>query len=250
MHAWDRAVAFYVGSQQRLANHDGELLYGHSNELCVQFKTCSPKGGTNVGNSYVNHRIFQYFNSGQSMIRQGKCDTARVHKENIVSLMTIPLIQGTLRFAHILAFEPEYSEKDQASAAAYALSILPLVDECNPEAAATIYENLRVQGDSRVDYIEVKRAFEKVYSCLNVTCAQVGGTWSLFTNSYSEEGGPCVEVFGQPVDDDQMALAVGLGVGLGLLAVLAVLVCLIRRSTEKQNQHQSLEVKDATTEVI
>jgi hypothetical protein len=46
--------------------------------------------------------------------------------------MTVPLIQGALYYAYINDRQSDSGEKDEAAAAVFAASILPLVNSCSP----------------------------------------------------------------------------------------------------------------------
>jgi hypothetical protein len=77
------------------------------------------------------------------------------------------------------------SPKNAAEGATFSAAVLPLVHHCSPEAAATISDNLKFglfpDGGSAADttrysnFGAVKSAFEDVYACLGIECAQVGG---------------------------------------------------------------------------
>jgi hypothetical protein len=240
LHAWDKAVAYYTGSLSSASSSEGNLLYALADMQCLHFKTCSSDGHQTEGESYVNNRIFLLFRSGQSNILGGKCQDARIQKQYISSLMTIPLVQGTLRYSHLLAYANDYNEVDGAMAAVFALSVLPTVYHCDKDAASVIYENLKAQNNPRVDFVAIKRALERNYKCMNITCGQVGGIYDSELSSYVQDAGPCVEVFGEPVDDDEKQLALGLGISIAILALLGVFVCLIRRGTEKRIQNHNI----------
>jgi hypothetical protein len=61
--------------------------------------------------------------------------------------------------------------------------VLPLVHNCNAASATVVSDNLKfglfpdgVTDTARYsDFAAVKAAFEDVYACLGITCAQVGG---------------------------------------------------------------------------
>jgi hypothetical protein len=238
LHAWDKAVAYYTGSLSSISSNDdeGNLLYALANEQCAYFKTCSSGGDTTTGEAYVNDRIFRLFEEGQASILGGNCQQARIEKQHIASLMKIPLIQGTLRYSHLLAYAKEHDAVDGAKAAAFALAVLPVVYGCDTESASVIYNNLKVQNKPRVDFVAIKGAFERSYNCLNITCGQVGGIYDPESGQYAQDAGPCVEFFGQPINDDEKQLALALGLSIGILAVLGTFVCLVRRGTEKRIQ--------------
>eukprot|EP00964_Phaeocystis_antarctica_P129927 scaffold93760_cov64-Phaeocystis_antarctica.AAC.1 len=108
--------------------------------------------------------------------------------------MTVPLVQGALRYAYKVGKTGEFpniptdqTSKNAAEGATFAAAVLPLVHACNTASADTISANLKfgaatfssstgeyVSG-TQPDFPKVKSAFENVYACLGITCAQVGG---------------------------------------------------------------------------
>ena len=57
----------------------------------------------------VNSELFKaggLFAHGRDLLQQGECSKVRPIVEQIVSLMTVPLVQGTLRYAYRVP-EPE-----------------------------------------------------------------------------------------------------------------------------------------------
>jgi hypothetical protein len=235
-------VAYYTGSLTSApgSTSKGRVLYSLANEECTQFQTCSESGISSNGHSLVNIEIFDYFRGGQQKIKNGDCDGAKDLIKSIEALMTIPLIQGTLRYAHLLASEPEYWEPYGAEAAAFASSVLPLVHQCDSNSAQVIYDNLKIQNNPKVDFVAVKRALEKNYPCLKVSCQQVGGIYNPFSGGYLGGTEPCTELFGQvtlDIDDDDKSVAAGLLIALLTLLVLGIVVCLIRRATERRILH-------------
>ena len=58
----------------------------------------------------VNNELFKdgtgLFPHGRDLLQQGECSKVRPVVERIVSLMTVPLVQGTLRYAYRVP-EPE-----------------------------------------------------------------------------------------------------------------------------------------------
>ena len=66
---------------------------------CNNFGTCTGMGGI----SQVNHELFEaggLFPQGRDLLHEGKCSEVRAVVDQIVSLMTVPLVQGTLRYAY------------------------------------------------------------------------------------------------------------------------------------------------------
>ena len=112
VHAWDEGVAFYTGSLEGTAyggNSDGVMVYRLAEKRCKNFGTCGAAGGATSGISMVNSELFKaggLFATGRDLLQQGECAKVRPIVEQIVSLMTVPLVQGTLRYAYRVP-EPE-----------------------------------------------------------------------------------------------------------------------------------------------
>ena len=112
VHAWDEGVAFYAGSREGTdhgGNSDGVMVYRLAEKRCANFGTCGAAGGATSGISMVNSELFKaggLFATGRDLLQQGECAKVRPIVEQIVSLMTVPLVQGTLRYAYRVP-EPE-----------------------------------------------------------------------------------------------------------------------------------------------
>ena len=111
-----------------------------------------------------------------------------MHK--IVEWMTVPLVQGALRYAYKVS-ELDGGDKEVAEGWAFSAAVLPLVDNCDATSAAVIRRNMHAfDGTGVADgHMAVKEAFEAVYNCLGVTCARVGGLVS--GNGYYTGMEPC-----------------------------------------------------------
>ena len=113
--------------------------------------------------------------------------------------MTVPLVQGTLRYA----FETgplEGTLKGKAEGAIFALAVLPQVHDCDPAAAAVIEAGLIGKFHTgRADFPAVRAAFEGCYSAMFPSidgCAAIGTYGgSDGSTDYSAQGatpgGPC-----------------------------------------------------------
>ena len=134
----------------------------------------------------MNTELFQLFDNGRDWLQQGRCSSVRPLVDQIVSLMTVPLVQGALRSAYknSQAGTDMATPKSAAEGATFSAAVLPLVHRCNAASAAVVSDNLkfglfpsgRTADTSRYsDFAAVKSAFEDVYACLGITCAQVGG---------------------------------------------------------------------------
>jgi hypothetical protein len=201
VHAWDEGVAFYSGS---LTGTDavastGKMVYALAEKRCKNFKTCGTGGDQTTGTSKVNFELSQAFAAGKHALLSGYCSAARPYVERIADLMSIPLIQGTIKYAHTMGTAASLagvSDAAKAEAAVFAAAILPRVHHCSASAATTIYDNVKL-GTTSVDFAAVKAAFESVYSCLNLTCMDVGGFIQSGT-TYFSGAEPCNDALPPP----------------------------------------------------
>mmetsp|Transcript_11587 Transcript_11587/g.16401 ORF Transcript_11587/g.16401 Transcript_11587/m.16401 type:complete len:551 (+) Transcript_11587:37-1689(+) len=227
VHAWDEAVAFYTGSLHGTskAGTDGNLYFTLADKRCSNFGTCGLSGDTNEGTSKVNYDIFREFVDGLNNLLTGECEAARMNKEKIARFMTIPLIQGTLRYAYKVD-KLSGQEKEKAEGAVFAAAILPKINTCNEEDAKTIYDNMKV-GATETDFKAVKKAFENNYNCLKITCDDVGGLLKGDTGDYYEDAGPCS---GGGISNGGTIVAIVLGSVAGGVALIALgFICFMRK---------------------
>merc|ERR1711862_274459 len=109
-----------------------------------------------------------------------------------MGLMTVPLIQGTLRYGYRLGEQNEQSEAASAELSAFAAGVLPRVHYCSPADAATIYANVKGPiAPEDVDFTAIKTAFENNYDCMGITCADVGGIVDTVNGGYIEVAAAC-----------------------------------------------------------
>jgi hypothetical protein len=223
----DEAVAFYTGSLEGTAvggSAGGVLMHALADKRCINFKTCGEKGDMSTGTAKVNLEIFRLFNQMKESSVSGDCEKARADKVKIVNQLFVPLIQGTLRYAQIRSTD-EADAEAEAEGVAFSLSVLPLVHACKDSAAATIYENMK-PGSTKVDYKAVKSSFESVYSCLQITCADVGGVFDDATGTYKKDSTPCGGAGG---GDSGVNVGLAVGLSVGGLVVLALVGMFVKR---------------------
>jgi len=110
--------------------------------------------------------------------------------DQIVSLMTVPLVQGTLRYAWkvgvtggVANSASSQTSKNKAEGATFAAAVLPLVHYCNSAAATTISDHMKF-GAAAPTTADVKLAFETVYPCFGITCVHVGELMKNSTAPY------------------------------------------------------------------
>lgn len=168
VHAWDEGVAFYIG-QLAYADGDGPSNLGWKlgQKRCANFGTCNGDGL-----AANNVKLLQEFNAGKEYLQNGQCSNAKDLMPSIIKQMSIPLIQGALRYASKNEFDP--TTKSRSEGWAFTAAILPSVDECDSDAAATIRSYMKVLDFTAIDRAAVVDAFRSVYSCMGLTCADIG----------------------------------------------------------------------------
>ena len=191
--AWDEAWAFYAGSlvaetPAAAVTDRGTLIWKLAEKRGDDFKTDDA-----TGPSSVNVQLLAEFIKGRDLIIGARCAEAEGVVDNIIRLMYIPLIQGTLKYA--FRADPANSAGDCTADAdktamtasdgcvkiwaegwAFAAAILPRIDQCSATAAATIKTNIEISASKPMagGFAAVKTAMESTYPCLGITCADVG----------------------------------------------------------------------------
>ena len=74
-------------------------MYRLAEKRCANFGTCGPSGTATSGTASVNLALFPLFAEGARLLERGECSLVRPIVDQIVSLMTVPLVQGSLRYA-------------------------------------------------------------------------------------------------------------------------------------------------------
>ena len=150
-HAWDEGWAFYAGSTvgQTVAQSVtdvGTLIFELAEKRSGDFKT-----DHSTGPATTNVHLLAKFIEGRDLIIAGKCAEAEPLIDDIIKQMSIPLIQGTLKYAY--NSDPKtttgYCTADAAKTAltstadcakawaegwAFAAAILPRIDQCSASA--------------------------------------------------------------------------------------------------------------------
>jgi hypothetical protein len=244
VYAWDEAVAFYTGSLEgKDGSGSGVLLHQLADKRCENFKTCGEFSNDITGTSHVNLEIFREFSIGLNKLVQRECESAREQKERIEQLMAVPMIQGALRYAYITEMDKDAGEKAEAEGATFAAAVLPLVHSCSPEAAATIYDNLKVGQGGSSNFQQVKSAFESVYECMGLQGEYVGGLYDTVTGQYMQGAAPAESSSGKP----NVGLIVGLTVG-GLVFLLLVYFLSVRRGKKADAVQKQPEETESAQE--
>jgi len=208
VHAWDEAWAFYAGSLEGSAgNPDGRMLYRLAEKRCKNFGTCQGPIAD------VNKQILDIFISGKTSLAEGRCSQVRPMITKIVNLMTVPLIQGTLRYAYKTE-GGKGGPKDKAEGVAFLGAFLPRLHNCSTEDADTVRRLMWIDGKMEADsFMVVKKLLERNYACMGVTCSQVGALLDEASGEYLA-GEPCQEA----------GLSVGATVGIVVAVILLLLL--------------------------
>jgi len=232
-HAWDEGVAFYVGSLEgTLGAGSGKLLHALADKRCQNYKTCGNNGDEKEGISKINYLLGDQFTLGQNALLTYNCDAVRPIVDKIADLMSVPMIQGTLRYAYKVDVQGGV-EKEKAEGAVFMAAVVPRVHACNKEDAAIIYENMKI-GAASTDHKKVKEAFERQYECMGVNGALVGGLYNGATDAYYEGAEPKQDK--SVTGDSNNGLAIGLGSGAAVVALLALCGVFYMRQREVQGK--------------
>ena len=202
----DRAWSYYAGSLEGTdGTGSGVQIMALAEEVGAAFGT----EGTTLQDT-VNTAALALFQSAQRLIENGQCDEAETIVDRILSQATIPLLQGTIHYAElahrvrrgeqlsrdgtILADETEL----RAVAWTFATAVVPLVELCNTTSSDILIQELAFDAPSPLQggAARVAEALQATYSCLAVTCADVGG--HLSGDVYTTGLAPCGAVVPPP----------------------------------------------------
>jgi len=232
-HAWDEGVAFYVGSLEgTIGAGSGKLLHALADKRCANYKTCGNDGDATEGISKVNYLLGDQFTLGQNALLTYNCGGVRPIVDKIADLMSVPMIQGTLRYAYKVDIQGGV-EKEKAEGAVFMAAVIPRVHASSPADAAIIYENMKI-GAASTDYKAVKKAFERNYEAMGVNGALIGGLFNGATNAYYEGAEPKQD--NSVTGDSNNGLAIGLGSGAAVVALLALCGVFYMRQREVQGK--------------
>ena len=177
----------------------------------------------------------------------GNCGAIRPLVRDVVAQMSIPLIQGSIRYAQICARQGADAlanpEKAMAERTAFAASIIPRIAACpdgGAEDAEVLWSSMKhgaPLGDADT-YRLVKSTFEKYYSCLNITCEEVGGFYDNRAGGgdYYPDSNPCTPPPppGGALLNNEAIIGVVIGGGVALIFCLLACCCIIRLVREEK----------------
>jgi hypothetical protein len=174
---WDKSVALLVGSMEGtiaggLAGGDGYMMYAEANEQCLFFDTCEPSG-----EAKSNEELMSVVSSLKDSLTNSLCDNVKNRlSDDIFPSLTIPLVQGVLRFASSnqgISPAGDYDETGSANMMAY--SVAPLVDSVN-ETSALLLDTSFDFGPAQVQKgtASVYAAFSYALRGMGINCEDIG----------------------------------------------------------------------------
>jgi hypothetical protein len=230
-HAWDEGWAFYAGSLEGVdGSGKGAMIHTLAEKRCADFGTC--KDGR-VGAAMANEKHLELAKKGRIKILAGDCYSVVGEFDSIVDQMTVPLIQGMLKYAY--KADPKNTlgscetagdncDKSWAEGWAFAAAVLPRLNYCSTagnDVAKKVKDNLDVAANPQMKdgFKAVKTAVESVYDCLGITCKEVGefqGSAGVYAGMEAckdpETPAPSssvAETTAAPVTDESVAVMMG-----------------------------------------
>jgi hypothetical protein len=227
--AWDRAAAYLIGSMEGPEDGgsvEGQSFYSLARKRCEEFGTCSATGKASW-NDQLNSALY----TGRGAVESRACGELRKTTTEIETLMLIPLIQSTLRYANANAkLDKGTTDKGLAEGFVFSRAVLPLVEDANTDSAKTIDENMDFQLEKKPVHegpASVWNAFAAAYGRMGVECELVGETESFDA---------CTSATSPSDVQGNDNLAMILGIILGILAALAICVFLYYFDKKKKQQ--------------
>jgi len=169
LHSWDEGWVFYAGSLQ-VMEKSGKLGYALALKRAPQFK--NRKGE-------VNDRMLALFESGKSAISQSQCTLAADILQQVERVMTIPVVQGLIRYIYKVRQTGKTSLKEKAECWAFLASVLPRISQCNKAVGDKLRDeffaftsNPSIEHTYDVD--EMVSMVQSTFPCLGIECDDVG----------------------------------------------------------------------------
>jgi hypothetical protein len=146
----DQAAALFVGSIEGPAlggdpDGGGRMLFALAKEMCTAFGECADNNDASI-----NEFILVSLSDMKRSIDAKDCVSAATIAEDTLALLPVPLVQATLKFAAANVAQPARSQ-EPSLAAGYivANAVLPLVVKANGTSAATIFNNMDFNLNSK-----------------------------------------------------------------------------------------------------
>lgn len=161
----DMAAAYWIGSGvDPESNLNGQLMYQVAEDMALRFNQDN-------GQSPVNKKMIDHLNAAKQtsvLCLQPGDDVAlhmRLLKNKMISIMTIPLVQS---FIHSI------ETQDSLRAELHGVSVLPQISACSPSEYQYFLDTVVLEIYDPADKEELLQRLQSMYSCLGITCAEVG----------------------------------------------------------------------------
>ena len=146
----------------------GQLSYQLADNRCADFGTCHAEGARDDAKSAVNGKLLALYRAGLEAVHDAsRCREAATYVEQIVAQMTVPLIQGAIKYAQkadpASGGDGETATdggKAYAEFHAFTTAALPRVAQC--DAAAGMKEIRRALLDADVNFKIAKSFTQRV----------------------------------------------------------------------------------------
>lgn len=180
---WDTGAMFYIGSMEgelpEGSEAGGLLLFSTAKDMCEEFGTCiddSEFGGTDIPKASSNEMLIASLNQGLDVIRSKQCTLLKDMVADMLAVMPIPLLQGTVKYASFIAALPAGSGGTSlAFADAFSKAVVPLVAFEGDGNALAIQGAMQFSPTEKPgDYLVVVNALRSVLPDLDIQCDQVG----------------------------------------------------------------------------
>ena len=112
----------------------------------------------------------------------------------LAPLLLCPLSQPSRYFYLADPAANTVTDKESSELWAFSAAILPWIDNCDADVAATVRANadITVATSTMSDgYVAAKASLESVYDCMGITCDQVGGILEEGTTNFVTGFEPC-----------------------------------------------------------
>ena len=267
MTHWDEAVAFYIGSITRESGTDGYLLYTLAQKESQRFGTYDDT----LCKANVNEEIIGDFIEGRAKLQQNLCDIAESFVDRIQSKMLVPFVQGLLRHTYAIHNQNDSQQVTQGEVAGFAAALLPTFNYCDQSVALIVAKDLAPGKALQSSFEVIKYNVERTYTCLRISCNDVGGLLNTAGNNYLRNAEPCnyvrpesttekvQDVFGDISNDvktmnptARIILFVALGlfiVGCGLFTLRCMGCCCWRKANPNPKKRGEGFVEEETNDL-
>merc|ERR1719178_75495 len=156
------------------------MIHTLAEKRCKDFGTCA---NGREGPATSNRLALMSTELGRDKILIAECSSVVEEFDDIVDQMTVPLVQGMLKYA--FKADPANAQgsctdgncdKEWAEGWAFAAAVLPRLNYCSKTVAQFVKDNLNTSTTSQMSggFATLKTHVESTYPCLGITCADVG----------------------------------------------------------------------------